>query len=32
MASIKEPTFLINPNFRLTTKHISVQWHDGKGA
>ena len=27
MASIKEPTFKINPSFRLTTKHLSVAWH-----
>ena len=27
MANVKEPKFLINPNFRLTTKHIVVQWH-----
>lgn len=27
MASVKEPTFKINPNFRLTTKHLSVAWH-----
>ena len=27
MASIKEPTFKINPKFRLTTRHLSVVWH-----
>lgn len=27
MARVKEPTFKINPNFRLTTKHLSVAWH-----
>lgn len=27
MANMKEPTFKINPNFRLTTKHLSVVWH-----
>lgn len=27
MACIKEPTFKINPNFRLTTTHLSVSWH-----
>lgn len=27
MANVKGPKFLINPNFRLTTKHIVVQWH-----
>lgn len=24
---MKEPTFKINPRFRLTTKHLSVVWH-----
>ena len=24
---MKEPTFKINPRFRLTTKHLSVRWH-----
>ena len=24
---MKEPTFKINPRFRLTTKHLSVFWH-----
>ena len=24
---MKEPTFKINPRFRLTTKHLSVIWH-----
>ncbi len=28
MANLKQPSFLINPNFRLTTKHITVQWHE----
>lgn len=23
----KEPTYKINPNFRLTTQYLSVQWH-----
>lgn len=27
MGSVKEPTFKINPNFRLTTKYLSVRWH-----
>lgn len=27
MGSVKEPTFKINPRFRLTTKHLSVVWH-----
>ena len=27
MACIKEPTFKINPKFRLTTRHLSVVWH-----
>ncbi len=27
MANVKGPKYLINPNFRLTTKHIVVQWH-----
>ncbi len=27
MGSVKQPTFKINPNFRLTTKHRSVGWH-----
>lgn len=27
MGGIKEPTFKINPRFRLTTKHLSVVWH-----
>ena len=27
MGSVKEPTFKINPNFRLTSKHLSVRWH-----
>lgn len=27
MGSVKQPTFKINPNFRLTTKHLSVVWH-----
>lgn len=27
MANIKEPTFKINPKFRLTTKYLSVVWH-----
>ena len=27
MGVIKEPTFKINPRFRLTTKHLSVVWH-----
>lgn len=27
MGSIKNPTFKINPRFRLTTKHLSVVWH-----
>ncbi len=27
MGNIKEPTFRINPNFRLTTKYLSVSWH-----
>ena len=24
---MKEPTFKINPRFRLTTNHLSVVWH-----
>lgn len=24
---MKEPTFKINPNFRLSTQHLSVKWH-----
>lgn len=27
MANIKQPTFKINPKFRLTTKHLTVVWH-----
>lgn len=27
MGGIKEPTFKINPRFRLTTKHLSVVWY-----
>lgn len=27
MASVKEPTYKINPKFRLTTTHLSVAWH-----
>lgn len=27
MGSVKEPIFKINPNFRLTTKYLSVRWH-----
>lgn len=27
MGSVKQPTFKINTNFRLTTKHLSVVWH-----
>ena len=27
MGGMKEPTFKINPRFRLTTKHLSVVWH-----
>lgn len=27
MASMKEPTFKINPKFRLTTQYLSVKWH-----
>lgn len=27
MACIKEPTFKINPKFRLTTRHLSVVWY-----
>ena len=27
MGGVKEPTFKINPRFRLTTKHLSVVWH-----
>lgn len=27
MGGIKEPTFKINPRFRLTKKHLSVVWH-----
>lgn len=27
MGSVKGPAFLINPNFRLKTKHLSVSWH-----
>lgn len=27
MGSVKEPTFKINPNFRLTTKYLSVAWY-----
>lgn len=26
MEGVKHPTFKINPRFRLTTKHLSVQW------
>ena len=27
MGGVKDPTFKINPRFRLTTKHLSVIWH-----
>ena len=27
MGGVKQPTFKINPNFRLTTRHLSVRWH-----
>ena len=27
MGGVKEPIFKINPNFRLTTKYLSVRWH-----
>lgn len=27
MGSVKQPTFKINPRFRLTTRHLSVVWH-----
>lgn len=27
MGSVKEPTYKINPNFRLHTKYLSVVWH-----
>lgn len=28
MANLKEPSFLINPDFSLTAGNISVQWHE----
>ena len=27
MGGVRDPTFKINPRFRLTTKHLSVVWH-----
>ena len=27
MGNMKDPTFKINPNFRLTTKYLTVSWH-----